>query len=46
MVWGIIWGLLFFHEAITAGKIIGAIFVIVGVIIYSYAEREEEYDKN
>lgn len=46
VVWGIIWGLLFFHEAITIGKVIGAIFVIMGVVIYSYADREGDNDKN
>lgn len=46
VVWGIIWGLLFFHESITIGKVIGAIFVIMGVVIYSYADREGDNDKN
>ena len=37
VVWGIIWGLVFFHEGITVGKIVGAILVICGVILYSEA---------
>ena len=31
VVWGIIWGAVFFHESITVGKVIGAALVIVGV---------------
>lgn len=34
VVWGIIWGLVFFHEKITVGKLVGALFVIAGVILY------------
>lgn len=35
VVWGIIWGAVFFHEAITAGKVIGAILIIAGIVIFS-----------
>lgn len=41
IVWGIIWGFIFFHESITLGKAIGAIIVIMGVILYAYADEEE-----
>ena len=34
VVWGIIWGLVFFQEKITIGKIIGAVVVIAGVMLY------------
>lgn len=39
VVWGIIWGVVFFGESITPGKIIGAILVIVGVVIYARADE-------
>ena len=45
VVWGMVWGLLFFHESITIGKVIGAVLVIIGVVVYSYADREAEHDK-
>lgn len=45
VVWGIIWGFLFFHESITIGKVIGAFIVISGVVMYAYADEEDEYDK-
>lgn len=32
----------FFDEAITAGKIIGAILVIIGVVIYAKSDGEKE----
>lgn len=41
VVWGIIWGAIFFEESITLAKIIGAIMVIIGVIIYARAEEGE-----
>ena len=45
VVWGLIWGLLFFSEKITIGKIAGVILVIAGVITYVYADREDESDE-
>lgn len=38
VVWGIVWGIVFFHERITLGKIIGAICVIIGVIIFASSD--------
>lgn len=35
IVWGIVWGKIFYQEAISFGKIIGAILVIVGVVFYT-----------
>lgn len=35
VVWGIVWGAVFFHESVTIGKLIGAIIVITGVVIYT-----------
>ena len=42
VVWGIIWGLVFFHEKITVGKIVGALFVVIGVILYVRDDTKEE----
>lgn len=38
VVWGLIWGLLFFNESITIGKIIGATLVVSGVVVYAKAD--------
>lgn len=46
VVWGIIWGVIFFNEAITIGKIVGAVFVIAGVVIYAYADQGDGNDKD
>lgn len=42
VVWGIVWGIVFFHENVTLPKIVGAIFVIAGVVLYAKADGEEE----
>lgn len=46
VVWGIIWGVVFFNEAISIGKIVGAVLVIVGVVIYAYADQGDGNDKD
>lgn len=42
VVWGIIWGFVFFQEPITIGKIVGAILVVIGVVLYAYADGDEK----
>lgn len=34
IVWGILWGYLFFDEKVTPGKAIGAVMVIIGIVLY------------
>ena len=43
IVWGIIWGLLFFNEKLNVGKIIGAVIVIAGVLLYVTESEEGEH---
>ena len=38
VVWGIIWGTVFFRESISIGKITGALFVMIGVILFARAD--------
>lgn len=33
VVWGILWGWLFFDEAVTWNKLVGAIIIMVGILI-------------
>ena len=40
VVWGIIWGFVFFNEAVTVRKIIGAVIVITGVCIVVMADKD------
>ena len=38
--WGMLWGLLIFHEKITPGKAAGAALVIAGIILFAVSDRE------
>ena len=40
VVWGLVWGVLFFHEQITVGKIAGVVLVAIGVVIFAKADQE------
>lgn len=41
IVWGIIWGMLFFREPLTAGKAVGALFIIAGVVLFAHADKDD-----
>ena len=40
IVWGVLWGFLLFDERITVGKVIGALLVIAGVMLFAKADGE------
>ena len=40
IVWGILWGFLFFGEGVSRGKLAGAGLVILGVVLYVIADDE------
>lgn len=42
VVWGIVWGFLFFNEPITPGKIVGALMVVGGIVMYALSDGEQE----
>ncbi len=42
IVWGIIWGFLFFQEQITLGKVIGGALIIAGVVLFATADGDDE----
>ena len=44
VVWGIVWGFVFFKEPITTGKVVGAVLVIVGIVMYALADKEAEHE--
>ncbi len=44
VVWGIFWGAVFFSEAITPFKIVGAIMIIAGIVLFSQADAEADAD--
>ena len=41
IVWGIIWGAIFFSEPISVCKILGAVLIIAGVVLFSRADWED-----
>ncbi len=41
VVWGIIWGMVFFGETITPFKLVGAAMIIVGIVLFSQADAED-----
>lgn len=43
VVWGIVWGALFFDEAISLGKLLGAALIIGGVVLFVKADEEEAW---
>ncbi|MDO4183604.1 MAG: transporter, partial [Coriobacteriia bacterium] len=42
VVWGIVWGVVFFGEAITPLKAIGALMVLAGVVLYATSDTGEQ----
>ena len=41
VIWGLVWGLIFFGEKVTAGKLIGAALVVAGVVLFSISDDGE-----
>lgn len=41
IVWGIIWGALFFGESVSLWKVAGAVLIIAGVVLFAHADGEE-----
>ncbi len=40
VVWGLVWGLLFFGESITTGKVIGALMVVGGIVLFALSDED------
>lgn len=38
IIWGMLWGILFFGESITIGKLSGILLVIIGVAFFALGE--------
>ncbi len=49
VIWGIVWGYVFFNEAITVPKIIGAVIIIAGVYLVvtgdEYTKEKEDSEQ-
>ena len=42
VVWGLVWGVVFFHESVTPGKLIGGALVIAGIVLFALSDKESE----
>ena len=42
VVWGILWGILFFDESISFFKILGAMIIIAGIVLYVTSDGGEK----
>lgn len=40
VAWGLIWGTVLFKEQLTPGRIIGALVVIAGVVLFAVSDEE------
>lgn len=41
VLWCIVWGVLLFHEQVSALKLLGAAVVLAGVVLFSLAEKDD-----
>lgn len=44
LIWGIVWGVLFFGEDVTPHKLIGAGIVLAGVVLFSLSGEEADHE--
>ena len=44
VAWGIVWGMLLFSERVSPLKLLGALIVLAGVVLFSLAEKDEGED--
>ena len=43
VIWGVVFGVLLFHETLSIRQIAGVVLVIVGIVLYSLSDREAEH---
>jgi drug/metabolite transporter (DMT)-like permease len=41
VIWGIIWGAVLFHEGVSPLKVVGALVVLAGVVLFALADSED-----
>lgn len=41
-IWGLVWGVLFFDETVTIGKIIGIAMIMAGVVLSAFSDKDSE----
>lgn len=43
VIWGVVFGVLLFHEALNPRQIAGILLVICGIVLYSLSDKEAEH---
>ena len=46
VVWGILWGVLFFQEKVSLTRLLGAVLIMAGVVLFAKADGEEQQEEN
>lgn len=41
VIWGIIWGAVLFHEGVSPLKVVGALVVLAGVVLFALVDSED-----
>lgn len=44
VIWGIVFGRIFFNESITLKQVIGAVIIIIGIVLFVKADKEVSDD--
>ena len=39
VVWGLVWGVIFFGEEVTTGKLFGIVLIVSGIIMYAKSDK-------
>ena len=39
IIWGMLWGILFFQENLSLGKCVGILLIVVGICLFEKAEE-------
>ena len=45
VIWGLVWGILFFHEKLTLGKLLGICLIVTGIILFCKSDENLENNK-
>ena len=46
VVWGILWGVLFFQEKVSLTRLLGAVLIMAGVVLFAKADGEEQQEES
>lgn len=41
-IWGSVWGILFFNESLSLGKVAGIVLIVIGIVLFATDKEENE----